>query len=225
MALKAAYFLLLFSACVMSAEAIDWGDFVAHSSRGDDSFILDELKDADLETSIQICQALGARSDPYAEDILSWLLAGFSRSSGYRNDLLVRVALTSLFEEGQGQAALQARLDANASFLDALVKNIRRFHDPQLTGMILRLLPRMAAMNRLTPLMETGADLVAQLSRNEGRLSTTENALANDYLATVQEIGGADFMEQCLEVARLSRDSVLTENARKVAAKIAGVSR
>jgi hypothetical protein len=218
-------FLLLFSTCAVSLTAMDWEAFVAHSSRSDDGLILDALKQADLETSIQICQALGVRKDPSAEDILMWLLAGFSRSSGYKNEILLRVVMKSLFRSSQGDAALKDRLDANASFVDEIVNTIARFQDPQIKGEILRLLPRLPAANRLTALMETGAEVVRALQQDDGRLSPAENGLAYDYLATVREIGGADFMDQCLELARLSRDPILTEKARQVAAGIAGVSR
>jgi hypothetical protein len=219
--------LLLFTLCSgwVSAAAVDWGAFVAKSNRGDDPFIVDLLKDADLETRIQICEALGSRPDPYAEDILSWLLAGFSTSSEFKDELLLRIAMKALFDDARDEKSLQERLDANAGFLEELVRNIGKLTDPQLRGSILRLLPRLHAAGRLPALMEVGADLITALEQNGGRLSAPDTALANDYLATVQEIGGADFMEQCLQMARLSRDAGLTQKARQVAGRLAGPSR
>ena len=62
------------AACAAAAYAADWSTFVAASNRADDGLILDILKDADFQTSSEICLAIGTRSDPYAADILSWLL-------------------------------------------------------------------------------------------------------------------------------------------------------
>ncbi len=217
--------LLLFSVCSISAAAQDWSVFVAASNRADDPFIIDMLKDADLETRIRICQALGSRRDPYAEDILSWLLAGFSTSSEFKDELLLRVAMKALFDDAPGAKALQDRLDANADFLNGLVENIGELKDPQLRGSILRLLPRLTAVNRLPALMEVGADLINALQQGGGWLSAPERALADDYLATVQGIGDPDFMEQCLQMARLSRDAGLTREARRTAGMLGGSHR
>ena len=212
---------ILFILCAASACAADWGAFVAHSSRSDDALIVTIMRDADLETRLQICRALGARKDPYAEDILGWLLSGSSQASQQGDELLLRVAMKSIFDESLGEAALKERLDVNASFVEELGEDITRFHDLQLKGDILRLLPHISSGNRLAWLMEAGAGLVALLTRDGGLLSPAETGLAHDYLAAVETIGTADFSEQCLEMARLSRDRDFLRAAREAAAKVA----
>ena len=222
---KAAILLLLFSlvgVCAASASATDWGAFVAASNRNDDGLILDLLKDADFATSAGMLEALGSRKDPYAEDILSWLLSRFSKTSEYKTEALIRLAMKAIFDEAPDAHALQERLAANADFIDQLVRNIARFKDPQLRGSIVRLLPRRQGPERLAALMEVGAGVIEALNQADGKLTDPDMGLAYDYLGVVRQIGNSDFMEPCLEIARLSRDSGLTQKARQVARDVGG---
>ncbi len=212
--------LLVASAASLSADG--WGQFVTASDRGDDSEILSFLKNADFQTSVDICQALGARADPYAADILSWLLAVCSTTSEYKTELLLRLAMASLFDESRGDQRLRARVEANAQVLDDMVNHIGRFRDPQLTGILVRLLPRLGSADRLRALMDVGAGLSDHLRQTRGMLSDPETALAFDYLEVVQEIGTQDFLPPCASVARLSRDKALVQRAREVAKLLAG---
>lgn len=209
------------AACTASAHAADWGTFVALSNRRDDGLILDILKDADFQTSLEICLAIGSRSDPYASDILSWLLVGFSKTREYKTEHLIRLALASLFDPSQDGQQLQARLDANASVVSDLVRGIDGFDDPQLKGLIVRLLPRLGESDRLSALMKVGAGIIDHLGRAGGMLSPPDTGLAFDYLDVVLEIGNADFMEPCLSISRLSRDRAVIQKARQASVLVA----
>ncbi len=209
------------AACAAAAYAADWSTFVAASNRADDGLILDILKDADFQTSSEICLAIGSRSDPYAADILSWLLAGFSRTVEYKTEHLIRLALASLFDPAQGDQQLRGRLDANAAVVSDLVRGIDGFRDPQLRGLIVRLLPRLGEPDRLSALMKVGAGILDHLRQTGGILSPSDTGLALDYLDVVQEIGNADFMEPCLSISRFSRDQAVVQKARQASLLVA----
>jgi hypothetical protein len=217
--------LVFLAISIASAAAADYGSFVAASDRRDDGLILEILKDADLQTSVQICQAIGSRSDPYAADILSSLLAGFSKTGEYKTEYLLRVAMSSLFDPSHGDQELRARFEANAAVLEEMVTNIGGFQDPQLMGILVGLLPRLASANRLRALMDVGARIIDHLGKTDGALSAPDRGLAFDYLSAVQEIGNADFLEPCLAIARLSRDRVLVQKSRQVSKLLADRSR
>ncbi len=210
-------FAVILRAVASSAGASDWDSFVAASDRRDDGDIIALLRDADYQTSVDICRLVGSRADPYAADILSWLLAGFSRTADYKSELLLRFTMAALFDESRGDQAVRARIDANASVLDDMVKQIDRFQDPQLKGILVRLLPRHDSADRLRALMDVGSDIVGQLTRTGGDLTAPETGLAMDYLATAQQIGTQDFLEQCISISRLSRDPALVRAARETA--------
>jgi len=214
--------LLLFSLCAASAQAVDWGAFVASSDRGDDRLILEIMEGADFDTRVQMCEALGSRKDPYAEDILSWLMARFSPSTEHESEVLVRLTMKSFFDEAPNDQVLRERLQANPGFIDDLVGSVAKWQDPMLKDSIIRLLPHLGDMNRLPALMEVGTGIVETLQRTAGNISAAETRLAYDYLAIVQAIGTPDFLEPCLAIARLSRDKDLTLKARQVSGLLAG---
>ena len=213
--------------CVSAAAAypLDWGAFVAASNRGDDGLILGILKDGDFETGVQICDAVGLRKDPYAADILSWLLSGFAKSGQYKTEYLLRRAMKSLFDQSMGDQVLRDRLVANSSVLADMVQGIGGFDDPQLTGTIVRLLPRLDGVDRLPALMNVGTGIINRLRQTDGNLLLPDMGLALDFLSAVQAIGNTDFMDPCLAIARLSRDQNLVQKARQLSRQLAGSGR
>jgi len=204
--------------------AFDWGDFTARSERTDDSFLVTALEEGDFETRVAICEAMGKRAEPDAQAILSWLLAGYSKGKIYQAELLLRLALVSLFESPSGEPARAARFAANGEVLGDLARSIGTLKDPQLRGTIVRFLPRLDRSAGLRALMDTGAGIVETLSRAGGLLSPQETSLAFDYLQAVKTIGTRDFFEPCLEMARLSRDKGLVAAARGAASAVLGAS-
>jgi hypothetical protein len=183
------------------------------------------LKEADFETSARMIEALGLRKDPYAEDVLSSLLSQYSKRSEYKTELLIRLAMKAIFDDAPDPTALRNRLVANADFIDQLVKRIAQFKDPQLRGSVVLLLPSLESPDRLAALMEVGVGIIEALKQTDGTLPAPDTGLAYDYLSIVQQMGNSDFMEPCLAVARLSRDSELRQKARQVAQGVAGSAR
>ncbi|MGA2765814.1 MAG: hypothetical protein ABSG17_20910 [Spirochaetia bacterium] len=224
MSSRAVVFLFLV-ASIAPAWSGDWGPLVASSDRHDDGLIISLLDGADFQTKVEMLEALGTRKDPYAADIISWLLAAFSKTGEFRAEYLLRVTMRSLFGGGISDADLAARLDANAAVVDDLVNATGRFHDPQLKGTIIDLFPRLGSAGRsscMSALMETAAEIVSHLRESGGLLSSPDMALAFDCLAVIQEMGSADFLELTQEMARLSRDASLVKEARQVSHLLAG---
>ena len=106
----------------------DWGDFTARSDRGADSLLISVMENGDFGTSFAICSSIGKRSDPYAADILSWLLSGYSTTRSYQTETLLRRALASLFDEDGPD--LSSRVSSNADVLGELVRTLETFKDP-----------------------------------------------------------------------------------------------
>ncbi len=215
----------IFTLCAAAAYPSDWATFVQASNRADDSLIISLLQDSDFETSSQICDSVGLRKDPYAADILSWLLAGFSKTGEYKTEYLLRRVMRSLFDQTLGDAVLRDRLDANASVLADMVKGIGGFGDPQLKGTIVLLLPRLGGADSLPVLMDIGKGIIGKLEQTGGNLSLPDTGLALDFLVVVQAIGSPDFLDPCLAIARLSRDQDLVQKARLLSRKLAGPAR
>ena len=213
----------MFTLSGASAHAVDWAAFVANSDRTEDGLILDIMNGADFDTRVHICEALGLRTDPYAEDILSWLVARFSRSAEQETEVLLRVTMNSLFDEASSDQVLRDRIQANSLFIDELIKRMADFHDPMLRDSVIRLLPHVADGNRLSALMGVGAGIESSL--RQGSISAAETALAYEYLTVVQQIGTPDFLESCLAIARLSWSKDLTEKAHQVARVLASTAR
>jgi len=218
----------LFEVSVTAAESAmpsDWAGFVAASDRSDDGLIMDVLKEADFETSVQMCTALAARKDPYAQDILLWMLSLFSKTAEYKTETRLRITMKAFFDDAPSPKVKQERIVANADFIDQLVKHVTRFRDPQLRDDVVRLLPSLPEQGRLSALMDVGSGLIDALKQADGRLSVSDTGLAYDYLALVQKIGNSDFMEPCLTISRLSRDSELTKKSRQVAISLTETSK
>jgi hypothetical protein len=222
MSSRALFFTLLMLLLVPPARSVafDWGDFTARSDRGDDSFLVSALEEGDFETRLAICESIGSRSEPDAQAILSWILAGYSKGKVHQAELLLRVALVSLFERPSDGPARAARITANAGVLSEIAQAIGTLTDPQLRGTIVRLLPLLDKNVGLKALMETGTGIVQTLKQTGGRLSPQETSLALDYLQGVKAMGTADFFDPCLEMARLSRDKSLVTAARGAASAV-----
>ncbi len=192
----------------------DWAAFTARSGSGDDGLLVSVLESGDFDTRTSICSSMGKRQDPDARAVLSWLLAGYSTASVSKAELLLRLTLSSLFDNVSDDAMLSRRVSANASVLTQLAQDIDGFSDPLLQGTIVRLLPRLPADDGRRALMTVGARLIAKLREADGNLPAGETSLAFDYLEAVRLIGNNDFLDQCVSLARLSRDKRIVDAAR-----------
>ncbi len=207
-----------------AARASQWGAFVEGSDRSLDPAILEAFRTGDFDTRREICAAMGRRSDPLAAGLLSELLSDFTRQHAYRGEHLLRVLLDSLFDPRQGQAILRQRIEANREELVAALSRWNSFADAQLKGALLRILPYFDPSLSLPVLMAAGQSLVDALDARKGLLTPDETGLVLDFLGVTQQIGTPDFLDPCLSVARLSREKVVIDKARSVAASIrAGV--
>ena len=216
--LAAACALLL---CVGAASrASQWGPIVEASDRSLDPAILEAFQTGDFDTQIEICAAMGRRSDPLAAGLLAALLAGFSRQDAHRGEHLLRVLLESLFDPRLGEAGLRERFEANREELLAAQSRWDSFADAQLKGALLRILPFFESSLSLPFLMAAGKSLVEALDASDGLLPPGETGLVLDFLGTAQRISTPDFLDPCLEMARLSREKVVIDRARLVAAGI-----
>jgi hypothetical protein len=213
--------LLFFFSFSLKAAPGDWRDIASRSDRSADSMILQAMNGDDLETALQLCEGVGSRSDPYAADIIESLAALHKSTSSSRSELLLRVLLSGLFDTSRSSAEIRDRSIANAAALETLFARIRSFKDFQLIGILLGVLPYRQGDNGAAILMEVGARLISDLGGGNGLIPSQEIALGFDYLAGVEQAPSPDFLDQCVSIARLSREKVLMDRARTVAAALA----
>lgn len=193
-----------------------WGAFIETSDSSQDQAIVEAMAGGDLDTRLEICRAMGRRQDPDARALLTWLLTVSERGSAAQAEHLQRVLLESLFAPGQGPEALQQRYRANREVLAEAEARWSTFADPQLRGVLLRILPLFEPGNALPVLGAAGADIVQRMQEGRGTLPPAENGLALDFLAVVEAIGTPDFLDHCLAISVLSREKPVVERARGV---------
>jgi hypothetical protein len=194
-----------------SLHGADWASIAATSDRSEDSMLLQAMADGDLETRLAICGSLTKREDPYLEGILSWLADTRGVFDGPQRELLLRVVL-------RGFDA--ARVAANSQALASLLGRVDEWKDPQLTGTLIVLAPRMGSASPHAAIMRIGDRLVSELLESGGVLPSQETALGLDFLAAAEAVGSADFLPACAQIARLAREKALVDRARAVAAAL-----
>jgi hypothetical protein len=213
--------LFLFASVSLCAAPADWKDIASRSDRSADAMILQTMNGDDLDAALQLCEGVGVRSDPYAADIIESLAARHASATSDRTELLLRVLLAGLFDPSRSEGEIRDRAAANAGALGTLFDRIETFKDFQLTGVLLGILPSMQGYDAAPVLTRVGSRLVADLRKAEGVITSQEIALAFDYLATVEKLPSSDFLDQVVSIARSSREKVLVDRARAVAAALA----
>jgi hypothetical protein len=203
------------------AGAMDWESFASTSDRRDDPVLIDAMAQADLDTKLQVCRGVGARAERYDVDILDWILSLRATGETARGELLLRVLLAGLFDPGRGDAELRARADANGRVLSLLAARLPGLHDAQLIGVLVRAFPLMPPAEGLPAIMEVGNRVVEGLRGSAGVVPPTETALALDFLSAADAVKSRDLLPPCTEIARFSREAVLTREARRVARLLA----
>ena len=201
--------------------ADDLGTFAVRSDRADDPILLQSLEEEDFSTSVLICDAVGRRDDPYAADIIAFLLERNAGAEKVHVEILLRMLLRGLFDTSRGEQWVRSAITANAGVLDTMISRIDRWTDPQLTSSLVRLLPFLPASQALPALLTVGSGLVDRLESGEGLITSQETGLAMDFLATVERMRCRDSFDQCAAIARLSREKVLVDRARSVARSLA----
>jgi hypothetical protein len=206
--------------CARAAGASEWGRLVEASDRTLDPAILEAFETGDYDTKLSICEAMGRRSDPLSAGLLAALLADFSQRRGYRGEHLLRVLLESLFDPRLGPAVLRERYEANTEQLLAAESRWDAFADPQLKAALLRILPLFDQTRSLPLLMAAGKNLIDTLEKRDGLLPQAQTGLLLDFLTTVEGLPDSEFLDPCLEVARLSREKTVIDRARAIARKL-----
>jgi hypothetical protein len=210
--------LVLLSAALTPAVAAEWTALASASDHAQDPLILQAMESGDFETRVQLCVGVGKRADPFAGAIIESILTHDRGVKGFQSELLLRMLLGSLFDASWGDGGIRTRVEANVTALVDLYDRIAEWKDPQLTGILVRLLPFMKGYDVDPPLMQIGARLVDGLTRSRGVITSQEIALALDYLASVERMPSLDFLDQCVSIAELSREKILVDRARSVAA-------
>jgi hypothetical protein len=195
--------------------------FVKASDRSADPLILSLMSGADLPARLDIAAALGTRSDPYAGDILESLSAGFDKSRRFENELVLRTLLSSLFPPSIPAETRGARLDANRAALDAMVRRLMDFSDPQLAALLVKTAASLGDAEYRPILAERARVLIDVLEDNGGMLRPEDGGLLLSLLDFFRAHPSEDFLPLCLDVARLSREKAFVESARTAAAQCA----
>jgi hypothetical protein len=193
----------------------DWAAFAARSDRRDDPLLIQTMASVDFDTRLSICRGIGDRADPYAGDVIDSFFARYSTRESYRDSLLLRELLAGLFDPARGEADLRTRVNANESSLEAMAERLGDRLDPQLAGALVRILPLMPPGTALSALLDVGARLTAELRRRSGEIPPQESALAMDYLGAAETLKSQDSLDQCIQIAQLSREKLVVDRARQ----------
>jgi hypothetical protein len=193
----------------------DWAAFAARSTHQDDPQLIQTIASVDFDTRLSICRGIGGRADPFAGDIIDSFFARYSTRESYRDSLLLRELLAGLFDPARGDADVRARVIANESSLASMAGRLSDRTDPQLAGSLVRILPLMPPGTALSALMDVGARLTYALRRSGGEIPQQLSGLALDYLGAAALLKSQDTLEQCIEIARLSREKVIVDKARQ----------
>jgi hypothetical protein len=205
----------------LGASAADWGTLAADSDRTLDPALLSAMQDEDLDTKLSICAGVGNRADPFAGNIIAALMAGNSRKTRDTVELLLRTLLQGLFEPSRGESWISQRIEANRNELDSMAGEMAEWRDPQLVGALVRILPLLNTPRALPALAQAGSRVVRALERGSGAIHPQELALVLDFLSAVERTHRSDFLAQCTDIARLSREKLIVDRARAVAREIA----
>ena len=211
--------LLLFTAA-LPARAQDWGAFAERSGRADDPALVQALEEEDFSGRVLICAGIGRRDDPYAADVIDWLLARSAGEEKPRAEILLRVMLNGLLDPARGQERIRTTVEENAAALGSMIARIDTWTDPQLKAALVRVFPAMPPTDVLPALLTVGTDLEDLLRTAGGTTSPAQAGLALDYLAAVESMKARDCFEQCAAIARLSREKVVVDRARAVAREL-----
>ncbi|MGA2977485.1 MAG: hypothetical protein ABSF77_19440 [Spirochaetia bacterium] len=203
------------------APAIDWEAFASGTDPSLDPALLQVLASGDQETDISVYRGLAMRSDPSVGAFIEALALNHLGDSIWRTELYLRVLLEKLFDPGLGEEALQTRIKANSGALDMMFSRISDWQNPQLLDVLTRIAPRISRPSGTRAVMDVGQRIISELYSGKGFLLPQETSLAMDYLAAVDGLANQDFLPQCAEIARLSRDKALVETARSTAKKLA----
>jgi len=207
----------LFLIVAAAAHPLDWRSFAASTDSGSDAILIDAFASGDTETRLAICAGIGLRPDPYDARIIEIVADGHRGNAAWEAEVFIRALLASVFDNAQGESQLRERIRVNAPALDLLFTRMSEWRDPQIVEALVDLAPLCPGMGRLGALMETGTRLARHLTDSRGMLDPQERSLALAFLRAAAAIGDVVFLSSCTEMARLSRDRVVVDQARAAA--------
>jgi hypothetical protein len=197
-----------------SIEAAGWEGFVRTSDRSEDSAIIELLSTSDFATQRVIITALGEREDPYLGDVLEALAGGTNIKPDFRREYLLRLLIGTILDPSLPPQTRKWRTEVNRESLEMVARRVNDFEDPQLKAEIIRLLPDFDGSDLSPVLSETCAALAHRLEKQQGELSPMDTDLLLALLGYLETHPEPDLLEQCLTVARLSRDRQAVDAAR-----------
>ena len=208
---------ILFLLAASTASPLDWRSFAAASDSSSDAALLDAFAEGDTATRLDICDGLGARTEPSERAMIELIADGHRGNAAWDGEVFLRALLASLFRPSLDPAVLRGRIEANGVALDDLFSRIAEWRDPQLTEELVDLAPICAGPAPLAALGEVGERILHNLSEGGGMLMPEWRSLALAYLKAVGSIGNTAYLFSCTEIARLSRDKDLVTAARATA--------
>lgn len=196
------------------AVAQDFAAWVRTSGREDNDLLIELISQGELSACLEICRAIGLRSDFRVGEVILALGGSFSRAS--QNELLLRVLLASVFPVGLERTELRERLKENLESLDFLFSTLSRYDLP-LKREIIRLMAGLPEPKYQGMLMSEGRRITELLRRQKGRLEQEQAALIVTFLETVSATGSPDFADVVLTILERTRHPGVAEKARSVA--------
>jgi hypothetical protein len=207
--------LLLLCAAAAFGQSYEW---VRTGARIENPVVLSLLLDYDLDTAEAAIRALAERPDQYVEDIISALLYQHSPwGERLAGEYLIRVT-----GRGAGGGEPDARAAArwartNPAALDRLLAALPALGDGYARVAALRLAP-MAGARRARPVLAVElAALAEALAARGGRASGAPRREIFAALAAAEALGGEELAPPVIEIARVSRDAEVVDEARRVA--------
>jgi hypothetical protein len=201
--------------------AQDWETFAASSDRSQDSFIIETMKQGELEAQLSLCRGLGRRADSNVEAVIDSLVAGYAPGTASRTELLLRQLLVSARTAHRQDTDLPSWVAANAASLETLLAGMARWRAPMLKVELVSLAAIAGGPAARRALLEAGAGVGQALKGSGGLLSGEETALALAFLEAARRAPSADLLPACADIARLSRDGTVVDAAREAAAACA----
>ena len=196
--------------------AQDYASWIRYSDRADNPLIVEMIREADLNTALEIAQAVGLREDVCIRDIILEVGETVNLRPQWERELVLRMLLASVFSPGLDDEALEAALLENREGIDFLVAGLPDF-TLSLKREVIRLLGFLHPPEYAGPLMAEGRRLADLLTLQRGDLNGEQAGLTLMYLQTVQRVGNPEFSDVVLMILERSRHLEVAGAARAVA--------
>jgi hypothetical protein len=216
---KRAPAIVLFAAAALSVYASEWHAFAAKSDRTDNPVIIQLLSESETAPQLDIVSALGERDDPYIADIIEWIYTVF-HGEPFERELLLRVLIDSFLDPFLPSDTLAERVAANRDAMERLAREIDGFQDPLLQNELLRIIDLLPTEDFFPSISRLFGGALRELKDGE-KTGPGDHALLLSLLSFAERHPRGEFLQPCLDTARISRDARTVETARATAKIIA----